>query len=147
MEVVGVGGAEAGDGFAGLGPGSCEFRMGMDDAANLGEFTVKQEVSFEIAGGVEFAFDDGAVEGGEDQVGGGHRGVGNAAGFDQHQWFGSRSVDAADVAEGVEGETAQGNFLIGPKHLGAKFWEMHVISLREEKPRGFSFLEDSSMPI
>ena len=46
VEVVGVGGAEARDGLAGLRPSGCEFGVDVDDAADLGEFAVKQEVGF-----------------------------------------------------------------------------------------------------
>ena len=41
MEVVGVSGAEAGNGAAGLGPGGGELGVGVDDAADLGKFAIK----------------------------------------------------------------------------------------------------------
>ena len=70
MEVVGVGGAEAGNGAAGLCPGGGELRVGVDDAADLGKLAVEQGVRIQIAGGAQGAFDDLAVEIGDDQVGG-----------------------------------------------------------------------------
>ena len=71
VEVVGVGGAEAGDGPAGLRPGGGELGVGVDDAADLGELAVEEGVGVEVAGGAQRAFDDFAVEVGDDQVGGG----------------------------------------------------------------------------
>ncbi len=41
VEVVGVGCAEAGDRASSLGPGGCELGVGVDDAADLGEFAVE----------------------------------------------------------------------------------------------------------
>ena len=70
MEVVGVGGAEAGNRAAGLRPGGGELGVGVDDAADLREFAVEQGVGVEIARGAQVAFDNLAVEIGDDQVGG-----------------------------------------------------------------------------
>lgn len=69
MEVIGMGGAQAGDGAAGLSPGSGEFGMGVDYAADLWEFSIEQGMRVEVAGGAEGAFDDLAFEIGNDQVG------------------------------------------------------------------------------
>jgi len=49
VEVVGVGGAETRNGAAGLCPRCGELRMGVDDAADLRKFAVKQSVRIEIA--------------------------------------------------------------------------------------------------
>ncbi len=49
VEVVGVGGTEAGNGPAGLCPGGGELRVGVDDAANLGKLAVEQGVGVQIA--------------------------------------------------------------------------------------------------
>ena len=49
VKVVGVRGAEAGNGAAGLCPGGGELRMRVDDAANLGELPVEQGVRVQIA--------------------------------------------------------------------------------------------------
>src|SRR5580658_4889681 len=53
VKVVGMGGAEAGDGFAGLRPGGGELRMGMDDAADLGKFAIEQGMGVEVARGAQ----------------------------------------------------------------------------------------------
>ena len=66
VKVVSVGGAQAGDGTAGLSPGSGELGMGVDDAADLGEFSIEQGMRVEVAGGAQGAFDDLAFEIGND---------------------------------------------------------------------------------
>ena len=48
MEVVGVGGAEAGNGAAGLRPGGCKLGVGVDDAADLGELAVEASVCIQV---------------------------------------------------------------------------------------------------
>jgi hypothetical protein len=121
VEVVGVGGAEAGDGLAGLGPGCGEFGVGVDDAADLGEFAIEQQVGVEIAGGVEVP-STMAVERVRTRSAA-VRVVGNAAGLDGDKRSGavdSGSVDAAGVAEGVDGEAAAGDLLVGVEDLFAK---------------------------
>src|SRR5271157_2276749 len=89
MEVVGVGGAEAGDRAAGLGPGGGELGVGVDDTPDLEELAVKQGVCIEVAGGAEGAFDDCAVEIGDDKIGGSQRGVVHAAGLDDDERLGA----------------------------------------------------------
>jgi len=121
VEVVGVGGTEAGNGAASLSPGRSEFRVGVDDSADLGEFAVEQGVGVEIAGGAELAFDDFAVEVGDDEVLGRHGGVVDAAGLDDDEGLGAGAVDAAGVAEGVGSEAAAGDFLVGVEDLLAQF--------------------------
>ena len=128
MEVVSVGGAEAGDGTAGLSPGGGELGVGVDDAADLREFAVEQEVGIEVAGRIQRAFHNGAVKGGQDQVAGGHGGVGNAAGLDENERAGTveaGAVNATDVAKSVEGEPTAGDFLVSVEDLLAQFWEEH----------------------
>ena len=49
VEVVGMRGAKAGDGPAGLSPGSGKLRMGVDDAADLGELAIEKNMGIEIA--------------------------------------------------------------------------------------------------
>ena len=44
VKVVSVGGSQARNGLAGLRPGCCELGVGVDDAADLGEFAVEQGV-------------------------------------------------------------------------------------------------------
>ena len=53
VEVIGVGGAEAGDGLACLGPGGGEFGVGMNYAADLREFAIEEQMGIEVAGGAE----------------------------------------------------------------------------------------------
>jgi hypothetical protein len=119
MEVIGVGGSEAGNGLAGLGPGGGEFGVGVNDAADLGEFAVKQGMGVEIAGGAERAFDNLALEIGDDQVGGCEGGVINATGLDDDERLRTRAIHTAGIAKGVRGETAAGDFLIGAENLVA----------------------------
>ena len=59
-----------------------------------------------------------AVEVGNDQIGGGERGVVDAAGLDDDERLGAGAVDAAGVAEGVGSEAAAGNFAVGVRELG-----------------------------
>src|ERR1700739_3187297 len=117
VKVVGVGGAEAGDWLAGLGPCGGEFGIGVGGAADLGEFAIEQGVGVEIAGGAEMSFNDFALEIGDDQVGGGEGSVSDAAGLDDNERLCAGAVDAAGIAEGVRGEAAAGDFLIGLKNL------------------------------
>ena len=117
MEVIGVGGSQAGDRTAGLRPGGSELGMGVDDAADLGEFAVEQGMGIEIAGGAQAAFDDGAVEIGDDEVGGGEGSVVDATGLDDDQGPFAAAVDTAGIAEGVGRETATGDFLVGFENL------------------------------
>ena len=113
-------GSQAGDRAAGLGPGRGELRVRVDDAADLRKFAVKQGMGVEIARRAQVAFDDLAVEIGDDQIGGSEGGVIDAAGLDDHERSGpvdTCTTDAAGVAEGVRGEAAAGDFLIGFKNL------------------------------
>jgi hypothetical protein len=70
VKVVGVRGAEAGNGAAGLRPGRGELGVGVDDAADLRKFAVEQRVRIEIARRAQRALDDVAIEIGDDKVGG-----------------------------------------------------------------------------
>ena len=117
VEVVGVGGSEAGDGAAGLGPGGRELGVGVDDSAKLRKFAVKEGVGIEIAGGAKAAFDDFAVEVGDDQVGGSEGGVIDAARLYDDQGLSAAAIDAAGIAEGMRGQAAAGDFLIGFENL------------------------------
>ena len=63
VEVVGVGGAEGGDGEAGLGEAGGELGVGVDDGADGWEFAVEEGVGVEVGGGFEGAVDDLAVRG------------------------------------------------------------------------------------
>jgi hypothetical protein len=51
VEVVGVSCAKAGDRSAGLGPGSCELRVGVNDAADRGELAVQMGVRVQVTRG------------------------------------------------------------------------------------------------
>ena len=85
VEVVGVGGAEAGNGAASLCPRGGELGVRVDDTADLGELAVEQGMGVEVAGGAEGAFYDVAIEIGDDQVGRGHGRVVDAAWLDDDQ--------------------------------------------------------------
>jgi hypothetical protein len=119
VEVVGVGGAKAGNGLAGLGPGGGEFGVGVDDAAYLREFPVKQGMGVEIAGGTKGAFNNFAVEIRNDEVGWGERAVVNSAGLDDDEGLSAGAIDPAGIAEGMRGEAAAGDFLVGVENLVA----------------------------
>jgi hypothetical protein len=138
VEIVGVGGAEAGDGAAGLRPRSCELRVRVNDAADLGELAVEQSVGVEIAGRVERAFDNFAVEIGDDQIGGGERGVIDAAGLDDDEGFRAGSVDSTCVAKGVGRQAATSDFLVGMEDLFAERLEQHDFSLSFRRDQGSS---------
>ncbi len=49
VKVIGVRRPETGNRSAGLGPGSCKLRVGVDDTPNLGKFAIKQCVGVEVA--------------------------------------------------------------------------------------------------
>ena len=85
-----------------------------------GKFAVEQGVGIEVAGGAQGAFDDFAVEVGDDQVGGSESCVIDAAGLDDDERLGARAVDAAGVAEGVRSEAAAGDLLVGVEDLFAE---------------------------
>ena len=52
------------------------------------------------------AFDDFAVQVGDDQIGGGEGGVVNSAGLDDDEWLRSRAIDTAGIAKGMRGKAA-----------------------------------------
>lgn len=73
------------------------------------------------------AFDDLAIEVGDDQVGGRHGGVIHTAGLDDDQWLGAGAVDAARVAEGVRREAAACDLAVGVENLFAELREEHGV--------------------
>src|SRR5580700_11987362 len=94
--------------------------MSVNDAADLREFAIEKGVRVEIARWTQRAFDDVAVEIGDDEVGGSHGGVVDAAGLDDDEGLRAGAVDTAGVAEGVGRETAAGDLLVGVEDLFAK---------------------------
>ena len=68
-----------------------------------------------------------AVEVGDNQIGGGERGVVDAAGLDDDERLGAGAVDAAGVAEGVGSEAAAGNFAVGVEDFFAERGEEHGV--------------------
>ncbi len=123
VEVVGVGGAEGGDGEAGLGEGGGVLGVGVDDGADLWELAVEEGVGVEVGGGAEVAFDDVAVEVGDDHVLGAEVVVADAGRLDDDEASGA--VDAGGVAEGVEDEAALNQFEVGFEDLFAELGEEH----------------------
>ena len=93
VEIVGVRGAEGGDGEAGLGEAGGELGVGVDDGADGGELAVEERVGVEVGGGPEGAFDDVAVEVGYDHVLGAEIVVVDAGGLDDDEAL--LAVDAA----------------------------------------------------
>ena len=116
-----MGGAERGDGEAGLGEAGGELGVGVDDGADGGELAVEEGVGVEVGGGFEVAVDDFAVEVGDDHEFGVEFVVVDAGGLDDDEAL--LAVDAAGVAEGVEDEAAADEFEVGFEDGGAKFFE------------------------
>jgi len=113
VEVVGVGGAERGDGQAGLGEAGGELGVSVDDGADGGELAVEEGVGVEVGGGFELAVDDVAVEVGDDHEFGDELVVVDAGGLDDDEAL--FAVDAAGVAEGVEDEAALDEFEVASR--------------------------------
>ena len=120
VEVVGVGGAEGGDGEAGLGEAGGVLGVGVDDGADGEELAVEEGVGVEVGGGFELAVDDVALEIGDDHVFGTELVVVDAGGFDDDEALGA--VDSGGVAEGVEDEAAFDEFEVGFEDGGAEFF-------------------------
>src|ERR1019366_1756368 len=99
--------------------------MRMDDAADLWKLAIEKGVGVQVAGRTQFAFDNFAVQIGDDQVGGRHGGVIDAAWLDDDQRTGAGSVDTADVAKGVWGQSAASDFAVGEENFFAKRFELH----------------------
>lgn len=133
IEIVGVGGAVGGDAASGLGPGSGVFRMRVHDRADSRELAVEEQMRGEVRRRAEIAFDDFAVEIGDDHVLGLHGLVREAAGLDGDE--ASLAVDAADVAESVKNEAAADQFEVGLKDLGAEIVKHGVLPLWVRKWR------------
>lgn len=129
VEVVGVGGAEGGDGEAGLGEGGGELGVGMDDGADLGELAIEEGVGVEVGGGLEGAVDEDAVEVGHHHVFRPEVVVVDTGGLDDDEALGA--VDARGVAEGVEDEAALDEFEVGFEDLFAELLEEHGVALSE----------------
>jgi hypothetical protein len=123
VEVVSVGGAEGGDGDAGLGEAGGVLGVGVDDGADGEELAVEKGVGVEVGGGLEGAVDDFAVEVGDDHVLGAEVVVVDAGGLDDDEAL--LTVDAGGVAEGVEDEAAADEFEVGFEDLGAEIFEEH----------------------
>ena len=123
VEVVGVRGAERRDREAGLREAGGELGVRVHDGADGGELAVEQRVGVEVGGGTEVAFDDLAVEVGDDHVAGLELVVVDAGGLDDDEAL--LAVDAGGVAEGVEHEAAADELEVGFEDLFAKFFEQH----------------------
>jgi hypothetical protein len=120
VKVVGMGGAEAGNGASGLGPRGGEFGVGVNDAADLGKLAIEHGVGVQVAGRSQRAFYDVAVEVRYHEVGGSEGGVIYAAGLDDDKGLRTGTVDATGVAEGVGSQAAAGDLLVGVEDLFAK---------------------------
>ncbi len=106
VEVVSVGGAEAGEWAAGLGPCGGGGAVGVADPCGGGEGAVDFEVGVAVGGRVEGAFDTAAgFEIEDDEVFGAETVVGDPAGFDDHET--AVAVETADIAP-CEGDEAGG---------------------------------------
>jgi hypothetical protein len=127
VEVVGMGGAEGGDGKAGLGEGGGELGVGVDDGADRGELAVEESVGVEVGGGAEIAVDDFAVEVGDDHVFGAEVVVVDAGGLDDDEAL--LAVNAGGVAKGVEDQAAADEFEVRFEDDFAKLLEEHGWSI------------------
>lgn len=126
VKVVGVGGAQGGNGETGLGEAGGELRVSMNDGSDGGELTVEESVGIEVGGGLEVAVDYFALEIGDDHVFGAEVVVVDAGGLDDDEVL--VAVDAAGVAEGVEHEASADKFEVGFKDGSAKFFKKHGFS-------------------
>src|ERR1035438_3088708 len=112
--------------------------MCVDHAADLRKLAIEQSVRIQVARRTQPAFDDLAVKIGNDQVGGCHRGVIDAAGLDHHQWFEAGAINAADVAEGVRSQAAASDFAVGLKDLFAQGVKKHGDSFARPAWKAFT---------
>ena len=104
VEIVGVGGAKAGDFALRLSPSRGGTGMRVGDATDRREGFVENEVSRKIGGGTETPFDGFTVEIDDNKVLGFHGFVADAAGLNDHEAV--AASDAAGVAEGEKDEAA-----------------------------------------
>jgi hypothetical protein len=127
VEVISVRGAERRNGQAGLreARGVCGVRM--HDRADGRELAIEQRVRVEIGGRSKVAFDDLAVEVGDDHVARAELGVVDAGGLDDDEAL--VAVDARGVAEGVKHKAATNEFEVGLEDLFTKLFEQHGESL------------------
>jgi hypothetical protein len=89
----------------------------MDDAADLGKFTIKKGMGIEVTGRAQVAFHEFAVKVSDNQVGSGEGLVIDAAWLDDHEGLRARTVDSTDIAEGMRGETAIGDLAVSMQNL------------------------------
>ena len=123
VEVVGVCGAEGGDGHAGLGEGSGVLGVGVDDGADGRELAVEERVGVEVGGRAECAVNDLAVEVCDHHVLGAEVVVVDARRLDHDEPL--LTIDARGVAEGVKDEAALDEFEVGFEDFFAKGLEEH----------------------
>ena len=103
-EIIGVRGAETGDGLACLSPRSCVLGVGVADATDFRKSLIKNDVSCQIRGRAKMSFDDFAMQIGHHQIFGLHRFVRDAAGLNNQE--GIFAGNAAGVAKGVQDQSA-----------------------------------------
>ena len=92
--------------------------MRVCDAANGGKGFVKDQVSGQIGGRPQIAFDELAFEIDDDEIFRLHRVVGDAAGLDDDEAF--LAGNAAGIAEREKHQTAADEFEIGFQNFFAK---------------------------
>jgi hypothetical protein len=90
----------------------------MDHSSDGGEGAVKCDVGSEVGRGLEFAFDDFAVEVSDDHVGGSHPVIGDSTRLDDAEALVAR--DCAGVAERVDHQAAADELQIGFEHFVAE---------------------------
>ena len=121
IEVVGVGGAVAGNVLPGLGPGHRVGAVGVDDAAQGREGLVQFQMGFRVAGGVQVSFHPVAVQIQHHQVFRRQFVVFHAGGLDDHK--AALPVDARHIAPGIGHEVPAGQFHIGLVDLFAQLFQ------------------------
>ena len=121
VEIVGMGGAVAGQIFTGLGPGDSIGAVGMDDTAHLGEGVVEHHVGLGVGGGIQLALHLVALQVHNHHVAGGELIVIHAAGLDDKQAL--LPVDAGDIAPGIGDQPPFGQLHIGKIYFLFQFFQ------------------------
>jgi hypothetical protein len=122
-EIIGVRGAETGNGLACLSPRSCELGVGVADPTDFRKSLIKSDVSCQVQGEAKISFDDFAMQIGHHQTFGLHRFVRDAAGLNNQE--GIFAGHAAGVAKGIQDRSATNQLQIRFKNFLAQFGEKH----------------------
>ena len=133
VEIVGMGGAVAGNIPAGLGPGHRVGTVGMDNAPQLGEGLVQLNMGFGIGAGVQGALHHIALQVQDHQHIGCQLLVLHTAGLDDHQTL--FPVNTGHIAPGIGDQIPAGELHIGFINLLLQFFQHLRILLVKLRPR------------